>query len=200
MTRNIETEAEINSIRLIDQVSDPSNPSADHVSLYVKNGGIHVIDSAGDVSIFSYPMLTSVYKQYQNLTMDIDNYVEFNTEVIDDLNMYSVPTSRLIIPSSGLYHIDLTVILEASWGGSTPVGGFAFVYTMINNQYPNDSLLGEIAFGNEAIGSQTYTQSVTKYLSQGDTIAIDAYPSMDWGSATGTELDCSTYIDITKLR
>lgn len=48
-TRRIDTEARINSIRLDEQASDPSNPASGYASLYVKSDGLYIKQDDGTV-------------------------------------------------------------------------------------------------------------------------------------------------------
>lgn len=47
MTRSIDTNANISRIRLAVQGSNPSNPPAGYYYLFVKSGGIYILDSSG---------------------------------------------------------------------------------------------------------------------------------------------------------
>jgi len=49
MARKIDTDAEIDLVRVKDQVGDPANPAAGYKYLYVKSGGLYLINSAGVV-------------------------------------------------------------------------------------------------------------------------------------------------------
>lgn len=50
MAVQIDTTAEINSVRLKEQAGDPSAPAASHWSLYVKAGGLYIEDSSSVVT------------------------------------------------------------------------------------------------------------------------------------------------------
>lgn len=49
MTKNIGTDAEINQIRLKEQVANPASPSSGYAYLYTKSDGVYYKDSAGNV-------------------------------------------------------------------------------------------------------------------------------------------------------
>ena len=70
MTRNISTEAEIDSVRLKLQASAPAAPPAGYKNLYIKSAGLYTVDESGlevellgDNDGLSY---LAAYEQYTN--------------------------------------------------------------------------------------------------------------------------------------
>jgi len=166
MARNIDVDAEINSVRLIEQESAPE-PDAGYSHIYAKANGLYIVDD-DDAVTGPFVMAQDIgCRVYHDTVFDVPNAsttaLPFNTERWDTDGIHNTITNndRLTCQTAGKYLIVGNVRLANSAVGIRVLGIYLNASTMIGRMSINVLAAGDNITLNV---STIYSLSVTDYV------------------------------------
>lgn len=132
MTVKIDTDAEINSIRLKQQTSNPTGTSSGYDSLFVKNDGLYMVDGAGNVYSPHGGWIPTIGESWIPVSADAPSYVIGISGTVSD--KYT-PGMRIMLTQS-----------TTQYGIITAVGAYTGTYLPITVYGGTDySITGGVA-------------------------------------------------------
>jgi hypothetical protein len=195
MTVKIDTDAEINSIRLKNQALVPSNPASGYKSLFVKNDGLFFVNSGGDAVgpfITGTSSTGTVVQEFTTQFITIEQNITFTPQG-------SAPSTSggkgkqaavgndlyYVNPSGTVYLLTAPRILLYTWDGILYVtSGTSKIYNQLGSIYTFQEIFCSVS------NAPTLASIVVDVNKNGTTV-LNTKAIIPAGSVTGSSADFS---------